>query len=136
MSRLILAALAALALAVPAATAAPAESAAAKKTIAAIAADTPQLSTLRSLVERAGLADELSGTTALTVFAPICRSVQSRRCDASPLTTSSIPISSSFLVRSRRRSITPLLQCAVSRKGGRRPLDSLRTTSTRCSGDM
>lgn len=70
MSRLILAALAALALAVPAATAAPAESAAAKKTIAAIAADTPQLSTLRSLVERAGLADELSGTTALTVFAP------------------------------------------------------------------
>jgi uncharacterized surface protein with fasciclin (FAS1) repeats len=70
MSRLILAALAALALAVPAATAAPADTAASKKTIAAIAAETPQLSTLLSLVKQAGLADELSGTTALTVFAP------------------------------------------------------------------
>ena len=70
MSRLILTALAALALAVPAATAAPSDTAASKKTIAAIAAETPQLSTLLSLVKQAGLADELSGTTALTVFAP------------------------------------------------------------------
>jgi uncharacterized surface protein with fasciclin (FAS1) repeats len=70
MSRLIIAALAALALAVPAATAAPADTASSKKTIAAIATETPQLSTLLSLVKKAGLADELSGTMALTVFAP------------------------------------------------------------------
>jgi uncharacterized surface protein with fasciclin (FAS1) repeats len=70
MTRILLTAVAALALAVPAATAAPAESAASKKTIAALAAETPQLSTLLSLVKKAGLADELSGKTQLTVFAP------------------------------------------------------------------
>jgi uncharacterized surface protein with fasciclin (FAS1) repeats len=70
LTRLVPAALAALALAVPAATAAPTESAASKKTIAALAASTPQLSTLLALVKQAGLADELSGKTQLTVFAP------------------------------------------------------------------
>jgi uncharacterized surface protein with fasciclin (FAS1) repeats len=70
MIRLIAAALAASALLVPAASAAPAESASSKKTIAGLAAATPQLSTLLSLVKQAGLADELSGTTKLTVFAP------------------------------------------------------------------
>ena len=70
MTRIALTAVAALALAVPAATAAPAETAASKKTIAALAAGTPQLSTLLSLVKKAGLADELSGSTKLTVFAP------------------------------------------------------------------
>jgi uncharacterized surface protein with fasciclin (FAS1) repeats len=70
MTRIILTALAALALAVPAASAAPAESAASKKTIASLAAGTPQLSTLLSLVKKAGLADELSAPGALTVFAP------------------------------------------------------------------
>lgn len=69
MTRLILTGLAALALAVPAASAAPAESTS-SKTIAGLAAATPQLSTLLSLVKQAGLADELSGTTKLTVFAP------------------------------------------------------------------
>jgi uncharacterized surface protein with fasciclin (FAS1) repeats len=70
MTRIALIALAALALAVPAATAAPAETAAPKKTIAALAAATPQLSTLLSLVQQAGLADELSAKGQLTVFAP------------------------------------------------------------------
>jgi uncharacterized surface protein with fasciclin (FAS1) repeats len=70
MTRIALTALVALALTVPAATAAPSESAASKKTIAALAGDTPQLSTLLSLVKKAGLADELSGSTKLTVFAP------------------------------------------------------------------
>ena len=70
MIRIALTTLAALALAVPAASAAPAESAASKKTIAALAAGTPQLSTLLTLVKQAGLADELSGKTQLTVFAP------------------------------------------------------------------
>jgi uncharacterized surface protein with fasciclin (FAS1) repeats len=70
MTRIALTALAALALAVPAATAAPAETAAPKKTIAALAAATPQLSTLLSLVQKAGLADELSAKGQLTVFAP------------------------------------------------------------------
>jgi uncharacterized surface protein with fasciclin (FAS1) repeats len=70
MTRIALVVLAALALAVPAATAAPAETTAPKKTIAALAAATPQLSTLLSLVKQAGLADELSGKTQLTVFAP------------------------------------------------------------------
>jgi uncharacterized surface protein with fasciclin (FAS1) repeats len=71
MIRIALSTLAALALAVPAATAAPAETAAPKKkTIAALAAGTPQLSTLLALVKQAGLADELSGKTQLTVFAP------------------------------------------------------------------
>jgi uncharacterized surface protein with fasciclin (FAS1) repeats len=70
MTRILLTAVAALALAAPAATAAPAESASSKKTIAGLAAATPQLSTLLSLVKKAGLADELSGKTQLTVFAP------------------------------------------------------------------
>jgi uncharacterized surface protein with fasciclin (FAS1) repeats len=70
MIRIALTTLAALALAVPAATAGTAETAAPKKTIAGLAAATPQLSTLLSLVKQAGLADELSGKTQLTVFAP------------------------------------------------------------------
>ena len=70
MTRIILTALAALALAVPAASAAPAESTSSKQTIAGLAAGTPQLSTLLSLVKKAGLADELSAPGALTVFAP------------------------------------------------------------------
>ena len=70
MSRIILTVLAALALAAPAATAAPAETASSKRTIAALAAETPQLSTLLALVQKAGLADELSAKGALTVFAP------------------------------------------------------------------
>ena len=70
MTRILIVAAAALALAVPAATAAPAETASSKKTIAALAASTPQLSTLLSLVKSAGLADELSGKAQLTVFAP------------------------------------------------------------------
>jgi uncharacterized surface protein with fasciclin (FAS1) repeats len=69
MTRIILVALAALALAVPAASAAPARDAA-TPTIAGLATKTPQLSTLLSLVKRAGLADELSAPGALTVFAP------------------------------------------------------------------
>jgi len=70
MTRIILTALAALALAVPAATAAPVESASSKKTIAGLAAGTPQLSTLLSLVKKAGLAETLSKPGAYTVFAP------------------------------------------------------------------
>jgi uncharacterized surface protein with fasciclin (FAS1) repeats len=69
MTRITLIVLAALALAVPAATAAPAREDAAP-TIAVLAGKTPQLSTLLSLVKRAGLADELSAPGALTVFAP------------------------------------------------------------------
>ena len=69
MTRTFLFVLAALALAVPAASAAPAREEA-TPTIAGVAAKTPQLSTLLSLVKKAGLVDALSGTTALTVFAP------------------------------------------------------------------
>ena len=69
MTRIMLTAVAALALAVPAASAAPAREAA-SPSIAGVAAKTPQLSTLLSLVKKAGLADELSGPGALTVFAP------------------------------------------------------------------
>ena len=69
MTRIALTVLAALALTVPVATAAPAREEA-SPTIAGVAAKTPQLSTLLSLVKQAGLADELSGTTMLTVFAP------------------------------------------------------------------
>ena len=69
MKRIALTAVAALAIAIPAATAAPAR-VEASPTIAGVAAKTPQLSTLLSLVKKAGLADELSGTAALTVFAP------------------------------------------------------------------
>lgn len=69
MTRIILVVLAALALAVPAASAAPTREQA-SPTIAGLAAKTPQLSTLLGLVKKAGLADELSGKTQLTVFAP------------------------------------------------------------------
>ena len=69
MTRIALIVLAALALTVPVATAAPAREEAAP-TIAGVAAKTPQLSILLSLVKKAGLADELSGTAMLTVFAP------------------------------------------------------------------
>jgi transforming growth factor-beta-induced protein len=69
MTRIAVIVFAALALTVPVATAAPAREDA-SPTIAAVAAKTPQLSTLLSLVKQAGLADELSGTTMLTVFAP------------------------------------------------------------------
>ena len=69
MNRIALLVVAALAIAVPAATAAPAQKEA-SPTIATLAAKTPQLSTLLSLVKKAGLADELSAPGALTVFAP------------------------------------------------------------------
>ena len=69
MTRIVLLVLTALALAAPAASAAPAQDQAAP-TIAGLAAKTPQLSTLLALVKQAGLADELSATGALTVFAP------------------------------------------------------------------
>ena len=59
MTRLAITALAALALAVPAATAAPVRQEAAPS-IAAIAASSPQFSTLLSLVKKAGLAGTLS----------------------------------------------------------------------------
>jgi uncharacterized surface protein with fasciclin (FAS1) repeats len=72
MIRIITVAACALGLAVPAATAAPAAPAerAASPTIAVLATNTPQLSTLLSLVKKAGLADELAAPGALTVFAP------------------------------------------------------------------
>ena len=69
MTRIALLGLAALVIAVPAATAAPSQSEA-SPTIATVASKTPQLSTLLSLVKKAGLADELSAPGALTVFAP------------------------------------------------------------------
>ena len=69
MTRILLPILAALVLAAPAATAAP-DRATAAPTIAGLATKTPQLSTLLSLVKKAGLADELSAPGALTVFAP------------------------------------------------------------------
>ncbi len=69
MKAILLSALATLALAVPAATAAPARTDA-TPSIAGLASETPQLSTLLSLVKKAGLADELSTPGALTVFAP------------------------------------------------------------------
>ncbi len=69
MTRIALLGLAALVIAVPAATAAPSESEA-SPTIATVASNTPQLSTLLALVKKAGLADELSAPGALTVFAP------------------------------------------------------------------
>jgi len=58
------------AVAVPVATAQRASSSAADDDIVAIAAKDPRFSTLVSLIKKAGLADELSGTTKLTVFAP------------------------------------------------------------------
>jgi uncharacterized surface protein with fasciclin (FAS1) repeats len=69
MTRILITAVAALALAVPAATAAPTREAA-SPSIAAIATETPQLSTLLSLVKKAGLAGTLSNPGAFTVFAP------------------------------------------------------------------
>ena len=69
MTRILTITACALAVAVPAATAAPSERTA-TPTIAAVATKTPQLSTLLSLVKKAGLADELSAPGALTVFAP------------------------------------------------------------------
>ena len=69
MTRIILVALAALALTVPAATAAPTREQA-SPTIAAIAAQTPRFSTLLSLVKNAGVAETLSKPGAYTVFAP------------------------------------------------------------------
>ena len=69
MTRILITAAAALALAVPAATASPVRETA-TPSIAAVATKTPQLSTLLSLVKKAGLADELSANGALTVFAP------------------------------------------------------------------
>lgn len=70
MTRIVLTALATLALAVPTATAAPAEPQTPSRSIAAIAGQTPQLSTLLSLVKKAGLAKTLSSPGAYTVFAP------------------------------------------------------------------
>ena len=69
MIRIVTIAACTLALAVPAATAAPGRTTA-TPTIAAVATKTPQLSTLLSLVKKAGLADELAAPGALTVFAP------------------------------------------------------------------
>lgn len=67
----VLASAAALALPVAgAAQAAKMHPAAAKKNIVALAASDPQLSTLVSLVKKAGLVKALSGMTKLTVFAP------------------------------------------------------------------
>jgi uncharacterized surface protein with fasciclin (FAS1) repeats len=65
MTRIIIAAVAALALAVPAASAAPAREAA-TPSIAAVATKTPQLSTLLTLVKKAGLAGTLSNPGAST----------------------------------------------------------------------
>ncbi len=69
MTRIAITALAALALAVPAASAAP-DRQEASPSIAAIAASSPQFSTLLSLVKKAGLAGTLSKPGAYTVFAP------------------------------------------------------------------
>ncbi len=69
MTRILITAAAVLALAVPAATAAPAREAA-NPSIATVATKTPQLSTLLSLVKKAGLAGTLSKPGAYTVFAP------------------------------------------------------------------
>ena len=69
MTRILITAVAALALAVPAATAAPTREAA-NPSIATLATKTPQLSTLLSLVKKAGLAGTLSQPGAYTVFAP------------------------------------------------------------------
>jgi len=69
MNRIALLVVAALAIAVPAATAAPAQKEASPN-IATLAAKTPQLSTLLSLVKKAGLAGTLSKPGAYTVFAP------------------------------------------------------------------
>jgi uncharacterized surface protein with fasciclin (FAS1) repeats len=69
MTRILIITAAILALAAPAATASPVAGTA-TPTIAAVATKSPQLSTLLSLVKKAGLADELASPGALTVFAP------------------------------------------------------------------
>ncbi len=68
MKRILLLTTAVLAIAVP--VAAGSATAATRPNIVQLAAKTPQLSTLVSLVKRAGLVGALSGSTKLTVFAP------------------------------------------------------------------
>lgn len=73
MKRLVMLIAAACAIAIPIASSAEAASpanAAKAKNIVALAASDKQLSTLVSLVKKAGLVKALSGTTKLTVFAP------------------------------------------------------------------
>ena len=71
MTRIVLTVAAAAVLALPAATAASTSRSQAQPTIAGLATQTKQLSTLLSLVKKAGLADELAApNTRLTVFAP------------------------------------------------------------------
>jgi uncharacterized surface protein with fasciclin (FAS1) repeats len=70
---LVVAALASVAIAVPAASAGPSSAhagASASKNIVGVAAGDPQFSTLVSLVKKAGLVGALSGKSKLTVFAP------------------------------------------------------------------
>jgi uncharacterized surface protein with fasciclin (FAS1) repeats len=68
---LLAAGLAASAFAVPAtASAAPTDARGAEQDLVETAAGDPRFTTLVSLVKRAGLADDLSGNAALTVFAP------------------------------------------------------------------
>ena len=70
---LAVAALASVAIAVPAASAGPASpgaNASASKNIVGVAAGDPQFSTLVSLIKKAGLVGALSGKSKLTVFAP------------------------------------------------------------------
>jgi uncharacterized surface protein with fasciclin (FAS1) repeats len=70
-STVLAAGLAAPVLALPATSVAtPTGGAAAEQTIAGTAAADPRFTTLVSLAKRAGLADELSGQTKLTLFAP------------------------------------------------------------------
>lgn len=72
MKRLVLlvASIAAIAAPVAAVSSAQADGTMASKNIVALAASDPQLSTLVSLVKKAGLVKALSGTKKLTVFAP------------------------------------------------------------------
>ena len=71
MTRTVLAVAAAAMLLVPAAGSAAPDRASAQPTIAGLATQTKQLSTLLTLVKKAGLADELAAPNArLTVFAP------------------------------------------------------------------
>jgi uncharacterized surface protein with fasciclin (FAS1) repeats len=71
MTRIVLAVAALVVLALPAATTASTTRSEARPTIAGLATQTKQLSTLLSLVKKAGLADELAASNArLTVFAP------------------------------------------------------------------
>ena len=71
MTRIVLAVAAAVVLALPAATTASTTRSEAQPTIAGLATQTKQLSTLLALVKKAGLVDELAAPNArLTVFAP------------------------------------------------------------------